>query len=311
MWCRLSRSYYTKWTLKILEDGNEIYSNQLNLNNKRVLISFDSKSLGDSIAWMPYVEEFRKKHNCHVVLSTFWNNLFEKLYPEIEFISPGAVAHNLIASYKIGWFYSSSMEPVLPNTIPLQKAITNILGLDFKEIHSPINFKPRENPIGKKYVTIATHSTAGLKYWNNPTGWQEVIDYLMSKGIGVIHVSKEPTDLKNVIQLNETSIENTMNYIHHSEFFIGLSSGLSWLAWGLGKRVVMISNFTEPDHEFTTNCDRIINKSVCNGCWNNPMFKFDKGNWNWCPEHEGTERQFECHKQITSEMVIDVIKNLI
>lgn len=311
MWCRLSRTYYTKWTLKVFEEENEIYSNELNLNNKRVLISFDSKSLGDSIAWMPYVEEFRKKHNCHVILSTFWNDLFENLYPEIEFMSRGKVAHNLIASYSIGWFYNTSMEPVLPSTIPLQKAITNILGLDFEEIHSPIDFKPKSNPIGKRYVTIATHSTAGLKYWNNPTGWQDVINYLMSKGIGVIHVSKEPTDLKNVVQLIDTSIENTMNYIYHSEFFIGLSSGLSWLAWGLGKKVVMISNFTEPDHEFTINCNRIINKDVCNGCWNNPMFKFDKGNWNWCPEHEGTDRQFECHKQITSEMVIDVINKLI
>ena len=63
--------------------------------------------------------------------------------------------------------------------------------------------------------------------------------------------------------------------------------------------------------EITINCTRITNTSVCNGCWNNPLFKFDKGNWNWCPEHEGTERQFECHKSITSEMVINQIQNLI
>jgi autotransporter strand-loop-strand O-heptosyltransferase len=117
--------------------------------------------------------------------------------------------------------------------------------------------------------------------------------------------------LKNVIKLKDTSIENTMNVIHHSEFFIGLSSGLSWLSWGIGKHVVMISNFTEPDHEFTINCTRIVNLSVCNGCWNNPNFKFNKGDWNWCPEHKGTPRQFECHKSITSEMVINKIQHLV
>lgn len=311
MWCRMNYQYYKKWKLKVLDGEKEIYYNELNLTNKRVLISMDSKSLGDSIAWMPYVEEFRKKHNCTVIVSTFWNTLFKSVYPNLEFIEPGTVANNLIASYKIGWFYNPYMEPELPSTIPLQKAASNILGLDFREIHSPIDFKPKKNPIGQKYVTIATHSTAGLKYWNNPNGWQEVVDFLMSKGLGVIHVSKEKTDLKNVVQLIDTSIENTMNYIHHSEFFIGLSSGLSWLSWALGKKVVMISNFTEPDHEFTSNCERIVNKDVCNGCWNNPMFKFDKGDWYWCPEHHGTDRQFECHKEITSDMVINIIKNLI
>ncbi len=102
-----------------------------------------------------------------------------------------------------------------------------------------------------------------------------------------------------------------MNVIYHSQFVVGLSSGLSWLSWALGKHVVMISNFTEPDHEFTSNCTRIINMSVCNGCWNNPMFLFNKGDWNWCPEHKDTERQFECHKSITADMVISQIQNLL
>jgi autotransporter strand-loop-strand O-heptosyltransferase len=97
-----------------------------------------------------------------------------------------------------------------------------------------------------------------------------------------------------------------MNLLHHSTFYIGLSSGISWLAWAMQKPVVMISNFTQEDHEFK--CIRINNLEVCNGCWNNPMFKFNKGDWNWCPEHEETPRQFECHKSITTQMVMDQIK---
>jgi hypothetical protein len=31
----------------------------------------------------------------------------------------------------------------------------------------------------------------------------------------------------------------------------------------------------------------------------------------WCPEHEETPRQFECHKLITAEMVINKIKETI
>jgi FkbM family methyltransferase len=36
----------------------------------------------------------------------------------------------------------------------------------------------------------------------------------------------------------------------------------------------------------------------------------DAGDWNWCPLHKGTDRQFECTKQITSEMVIKEINKI-
>ena len=77
-WVRLNREYYTKWTAKVWENGNLIYENTLDYTGKRVLISFDSKSLGDTIAWIPYALEFKKKHNCHVTVSTFWNKFFKK-----------------------------------------------------------------------------------------------------------------------------------------------------------------------------------------------------------------------------------------
>jgi autotransporter strand-loop-strand O-heptosyltransferase len=307
-WIRLNRSYFTKWNTKIWENGNLIYDDVLDYSNKRVLISFDSSSLGDTIAWIPYCLEFKKKHNCHVIVSTFWNKFFIKTYPELEFVNPGSIVNNINGLYKLGWFYDADKEPVLPNIIPLQKAATNILGLEYTEIKPNIYFKESSKPYNNsKYVTIATNSTAGCKFWTKE-GWQGVVDFLVGMGYKVVNVSKEDYPLKNVIKIKNTSIENTMNVIHHSEFFIGLSSGLSWLSWALGTHVFMISNFTEPDHEFSSNCTRIINKSVCNGCWNKSEFKFDKGDWYWCPIHKGTDRQFECHTSITSEMVINEIK---
>jgi autotransporter strand-loop-strand O-heptosyltransferase len=309
-WVKLNRSYYTKWRARVSHNNQTIYEESLNFENKRVYISFDSKSLGDTVAWAPYLLEFKKKHNCHVVASTYWNKFFKETYPEIEFIEPGTVVNNINGMYKIGWFYDVDKEPEMPNTIPLQKAVTNILGLDFKEIKPNINYELGQSPYNQKYVTIATNSTAGCKFWTRE-GWQELINYLHSQGYLVVNVSKEDNPFKNAFKINDTSIENTMRTIHHSEFFIGLSSGLSWLAWALGKHVVMISNFTEPDHEFTTNCTRIVKLDVCNGCWNSPIYKFDKGDWDWCPVHKGTNRQFECHKTITPQMVIDQIQHLL
>jgi autotransporter strand-loop-strand O-heptosyltransferase len=299
-WVKLNRRWFTKWTIKVWKDDELYYEYTLNYENQRVYIAFDSSSLGDTIAWIPHVLEFKKKHNCHVIVSTFKNFLFQDVYPELEFVKPGTPVINILGMYSIGWFYNADKEPTLCNTIPLQKAATNILGLDYQEIRPRISFTPDDNLYGK-YITIATNSTAGCKFWTKE-GWQHVINFLYEKGYKVINVSKEKNPFDNCEQIEDASMENTMNVIHHSHLFIGLSSGLSWLAWALNKKVVMISNFTDADHEFQ--CIRIDKKDVCNGCWNKAEYRFDAGDWDWCPVHKGTDRQFECHKKIDASQVV-------
>jgi autotransporter strand-loop-strand O-heptosyltransferase len=311
MWTRPNIMYYVDWRIKITCDGSVVYDEKINLKNQRVYIGMDSSALGDNLAWIPYIEEFRKKHDCHVICSTFKNDFFESQYPEIEFVTPGSEVDNLRAMYLLGWFYDLNREPTLPNVPSLQEHACNILGLEYKEIIPKISTKIGDRPIEGKYVTIANESTSGLKFWSNPNGWTELVNYLKNNGYDVINVSKNGEEIDGVKMLDDTSLENTINTIHHSEFFIGLSSGLSWLSWAIGKHVVMISNFSEDKHEFTTNCTRIVNKSVCNSCWNNPNFKFDKGDWYWCPINKGTENQFICQKSITSNMVINQIQHLL
>ena len=305
-WIKLNREYYTKWRTVVYKDGVKVYDKLLNLEGRRVYIAFDSSSLGDTIAWMPYVEEFRCAHHCDVVVSTFKNFLFEKEYPMLEFVEPGTNVTNLYAMYKIGWFYNENKEPVLPNTIPLQQTATNILGLPYKEI------KPRivnsRIQLRMRQVSIATNSTAGCKFWTREA-WQEVINYLHDQGYKVFNTSLEKNPFDNCQGLLDNSMTNTMTTIYNSRFFIGLSSGLSWLAWALDVPVIMIANFTDANHEFQ--CHRPVNTNVCHGCWNDPQYKFDKGDWDWCPVHKGTERQFECQNSITPDMVIEQIKKLL
>ena len=298
-WVKLNRQYFTNWTIKVFENGEMVYANYLHLNGKRVYIAFESKSLGDSIAWMPYVEEFRKKHQCTVICSTFWNHLFD--YPEIEFVEPGNVVPNLYALYRIGYFDNLDKNPCKPTQIPLQKTAAAILGLYFVEMAPSIAYKPEVPKMGK-YVTIATNSTSGCKFWTKE-GWQALINWLVSEGYEVYNVSKELNPFDNCTQITTPSLESKMDWIAGSSFFIGLSSGLAWLAWAMGKQVVMISNFTEDWNEFS--CIRITNKDVCHGCWQDTPF--DPSDWNWC-KHKGTNRQFECHTSITADMVIAEIK---
>jgi len=305
-WSRTSVKYFVRWRIEIYEKNHLIFHEVYNAMDKRVYIAFDSSSLGDSIAWMPYVNEFRKKHKCQVIVSTFKNFLFKDVYPEIEFVNPGSSVDNLYAMYKVGWFYDKNQEPDIPNTIPLQQTASNILGLDYQEIRPKIAYTSC-NIFTTKLVTIATNSTAGCKFWTREA-WQEVINYLHGEGYRVINVSLEDNPFDNCFPLDDKSMQNTMDFINGSEFFIGLSSGLSWLAWAMGKTVVMIANFTDENHEF--NCIRITNPEVCHGCWNKAEYRFDRGDWNWCPVHKDTDRMFECQKTITAQKVIDAIKHL-
>ena len=308
MWGKIPRRYMGDYYVEIWdgETLKEEISFSHHIGGKRVFICFDSKSLGDTIAWMPYCLEFKKIYGCEVVVSTFLNDFFEKKYPELTFVGRGVVVENIVGMLELGWFYDKNREPQHPATIPLQQAATNILGLEFTELIPRLDFTAYERPMEEKYVCISTHSTARLKYW---TYWQEVIDYLIAQGYKVVEISKDDTDLQNLTPMANKSFPLVMNYLHHAEFYMGLSSGLSWLAWAMGKKVFMISNFSRKDHEFQGNCIRIINEQVCHGCWNDNKYRFDKGNWWYCPEHEDTPRAFECHFKIPASQVIETIKS--
>ena len=263
------------------------------------------------------IEEFRKQKNCHVVCSTFHNDLFKKDYPEIEFVEPGTNVDNIYAVYRLGIFYENkqidySKHPIDPIKEPLMKVATDILGINYKETKVKL---PKLSKSKKKRVCIAIHSTSQAKYWNNPTGWQDVVDYIKGKGYEVRLLSREEdgymgnSNPKGVTNQPNSTTKEVLKTIQESKLFIGISSGLSWLAWGTDTPVVIISGFTDKHLEPIEGITRIINKEVCNSCWHS--HEFDPGDWNWCPIHKNTDRQFECSKEITSEDVIKQIKNFL
>jgi len=310
-WTRPHRKFFTDYTIRFRRNGKIDHEHKFNAKDKKVLISFDSKSLGDTISWVPYAEEFRKKHECKVVLSTFWNHLFEKhpTYSKLEFTLPGSTVQNLYASYMIccaeGNVWKNKVDW---RTVPLQKVAADTLGIEYKEIITDIDFTPGKRPIEDKYVTLSEFSTFQAKFYNYPNGWQTIIDYLNSVGYKVMVISKEETKLKNIINRTNEPIWKTMNNIYHSEFFMGVSSGPAWLSRSLRKPVVMISGFSKKTAEFESNIVRIINEEVCHGCFNSVEHNFDRGDWGYCPNHRNNiERQFECTKKIEPQYVIDKI----
>ncbi len=96
-----------------------------------------------------------------------------------------------------------------------------------------------------------------------------------------------------------------INLLAYADFFIGLGSGLSWLAHACGIPVVLISGFSLPIAEFDTPY-RIYNQYVCHGCYNDLKVRWKDG----CPYHLGTDREFECSKAITPLQVVQAIERL-
>lgn len=286
----------------------EYFVHEFNATGKRVFINLDSKALGDNIAWLPYVEEFRKKWDCEIYVTTFWNTLFEKAYPNLKFLQPGMGVDNLYAQYKVGCFDNDyNRNKVNWREIPLQKVAADILGLNYFEIRTNVLVDENFVRTGRKYVCISEHSTMCAKLWNHPGGWQEIVNYLNDIGYDVISVSKEPTRLTKVVPINNRSIEEVAATIKSGEFFIGVGTGLSWLAWALGKKVVMISGFSEPFTEFQSDNYRVTAPpGICHGCFNDSKLVFDRS-WNWCPRN----KDFECSKAITVDMVKEKINLLI
>jgi autotransporter strand-loop-strand O-heptosyltransferase len=275
--------------------------------SKFINIVNESGSLGDTIAWTPIVNKYAEENKCKVNFFTPYKDLFINSYPMINFFDYELKPKN--DSISIGCFDEKIWRP-----LSLQQIACDILKLENKEVNCKLDFdKNKKSNFNKKYVCIATQSTLQCKYWNNKNGWIEVVNYLNKLGYDVVCIDRHesfglpPNHMNNMPQnaINKTgdfSLHDRINDLYHCEFFIGLGSGLSWLAWACEKPVIMISGFSDPKSEFNTPY-RVHNKNVCNSCWNDSSSTFEKENWLWCPKN----KDFECSREITFDMVKEKI----
>lgn len=329
MWSRGGNRYYKEWKIIVRDhDTNEVLFNKtMDLTGHRVYVAIDSSSLGDSLAWFPPIEEFRKKHKCEMICSTYHNDLFKDNYPQIKFINPGEPVYNVHAAYHLGWYYKEVNKEIngevvksyavdsdmLPNdfrTQPMQKSAFDILGIDFKET-KPIISIPKVKK--KKQIAIAIHATAQAKYWNRVDGWQDVVDFCKNEGYEVVLLSKEEDGFMGnihpdgIYKIPAGELSEVIAELAASSAFVGIGSGLSWLSWAIGTPTVLVSGFSYPYTESHENTFRVFAPDdKCSGCFNRHRLQQD--NWQWCPDHANTEKEFECTRSISAEIVIDELK---
>lgn len=261
-----TKQWFTQWGITIYDKNNyPVFSDYFDVTDKVVFIKLDAFALGDTIAWIPYVEMFRQLNECKLICSTFHNHLLIDSFPDIMFVKPNTQIENIYAQFYIGASNGENpyYSPIKVNEHPLQDVASSILGLKPIELRPDLTSKYKhlssywkERHI--KYVTLSEFGSADNKHWKMKNGWQWVVDYLHAKGYTIVVISKEKTSLINCVDKSgDYSLDDRCVDIMHAEMHLGVSSGLSWLAWALNTHVVMISDVTPNWHEFKTGITRI------------------------------------------------------
>jgi autotransporter strand-loop-strand O-heptosyltransferase len=319
-----AKRYFVRFRLEAWKDGDSVFVHEYDASDREVLIQFPIGTLGDIIAWFPYAVRFQEAHGCRLTcaMSGLLIPLFRDAYPHIAFVTHDEVdAEKFYATYSMGLFFDdvdAVWQPCDFRLVGLHKTAGYILGVDPEEMRPRIVVHDDTRPIAEPYVCIAAQSSSQAKYWNNPGGWREIVKFLKESGYRVICIDKQPFHGTGLVwnhiphgaeDMTGFSLEECARWLKHAEFFVGLSSGLSWLAWTTETPVVLISGFSHPTTEFATPY-RVINYHACNGCWSDPKHRFDHHDFLWCPRHAGTPRQFECTRLITADQVKAAIRRI-
>lgn len=325
-WCT-EQHYFIPIGFQIMEigTGELVIEHHYMAKDRLVVVDMPVPTLGDSIAWFSYCDAFRKRLQCQlaVCMPDHARSLFEKEYPEIRFVSREEKKQLYpYAHYRIGIFCDdpeSKYAPMDYHLCPLHHYAAWFFGVNPVLFEEPprVTYNREKRTIPEKYVVIASQASGISKNWIYPNGWYEVCKFLLEQGYRVIDIDAEmcagrgsyytyiprnAEDFTGYKPLTERA-----ELIANADFFVGLPSGLSWLAWCCKVPVVMISGFSNPYDEFFTPY-RVQNFHVCHGCFSDPRYKFDPKEHDWCPKHKNTGRQFECQLGITPGMVIKMIK---
>jgi len=320
-----SKRYLVRFRLEVWADDELVLGHEYSAKGREVLIQFPIGTLGDTIGWFPYAVKFQQDHGCKLTCAMAERiaALFRAAYPEITFVTRQEVKpEQFYATYRLGLFFDDDVRVYQPcdfRLVGLHRTAGYILGVDPTEQAPRVHLPDDSRPVKERYVCIATQSTTQCKYWNNPSGWREIVRFLKDQGYRVICIDQKPVHGTGIVwnhiphgaedETGDRPLQERAHWLKHAEFFIGLGSGLSWLAWATGIPVVLISGFSHPTTEFATPY-RVINYHACNSCWNDVRVRFDHKNFLWCPRHADTPRQFECTRLITVQQVITAIKKI-
>jgi len=320
-----TKRYFIRFGVEVWNADGIKLEHEYDARGREVLVQFLVGTLGGTMGWFPYAARFGQVHGCRLTcaMSALIIPLFRNAYPDIRFITHEEVAaEQYYATYSLGLFFDDKdnvWQPCDFRHVGLHRTAGYILGVDPAEAAPLLALPDESRPIAEPYVCIGVQSSSQCKYWNNPEGWHEVVGFLRAAGYRVICIDQKRVHGQGLVwnhiphgaedETGDRPLAERARWLRHASAFIGLSSGLSWLAWAAGTKVVMVSGFTHPTNEFLTPY-RVINYHACNSCWNDKAVRFNHQDFLWCPRLAGTDRQFECTRLITAAQVIQAIRGI-
>ena len=310
---------FVHWQVTISKDGQVLFDYKFDPHGQRIHFIFH-QALGDNITLFPYMDAFQKAYNCKIscTVPPYLRELVKTYYPHIE--QTDTLPYDTYATY---YMAACINVPIAANcdsrAIPLLDIGKSILSDSKMGDPGRVIFKPtKPRQIMEPYVCIAVQASTTAKSWLYPGGWDIVINHLKQRGYRVICIDKdrECTNYGNTVTMptgaedftGDIPLTERVNMLAYADFFISVSSGLSWVAWSLNIPVVMISGITLPWYEFDTPY-RVRNNMVCNGCFND--LRVDLAECYNCRRYENTDRRFECSKRITPQRVLEKIDQAI
>lgn len=317
------RKYFVRWKVELYRGGRWYFEHTFDATGRKVFIDLSPGALGDSAAWLPAAVAFTAKWKCKTIVCMRPEHipLYQDAYPEMIFIPDhklkADIAGRCYAYYRVAvyGYGNDDHERMDFRENNLIRHADMILGVD-SHMEPPMvvgELEPKPNLPAfmantPRYVCIAARASRKCKEWQHPGGWNRVVSALAERGFKAVCIDADD------LNLPADAIDNTgmlplparIDVLKGCSFFIGLPSGLSWLAWACRKPVVMISGFTDAYVEFPTPYRVSPPPGVCHGCWG------------YCDQREKERfdncyfgKDNECTRSITPEMVIAKIDQLI
>ena len=321
-WLFTKRKYFVRWKVDLFRNGTCYFSHTFDATGKKVLIDLSPGAIGDSAAWLPAAIAFIRKWRCRGIVCMRPEHIapYAPAYsPEIAFIpnddQKPNVADTCYAYYRVAVFGygDEDHERMDFRQNNLIRHADMILGVD-SNMEPPLIVGEAEPNLpafvkdATPYVCIATRASRKCKEWNCSGGWDAVVAALRWRGFQAVCIDADDHNLPAgaIDNTGKIPLPARIDVLKGCAFFIGLPSGLSWLAWACRKPVVMISGFTDAYVEFATPYRVEPPAGVCRGCWRNADQRLRQRFDNCFFDLDN-----ECTRSITPDMVIEKIDQLI
>ena len=124
----LPENYFINWQVEVFLDGEKIFEHIFNPEGQDILMACKNLALGDTLAFLPYVQEFQRVHNCKVsvLVRDYFRDLIKKFYPDLNQVEK--ITYDYYATYHLVTSMGEIFDmPFDSGTMPLETVCGEIL----------------------------------------------------------------------------------------------------------------------------------------------------------------------------------------